>query len=105
MIVLKARGPDHILRGQGDIMPHQCVRCASELPEPLPEYCPRCGLPVIRSLPPPGAQQSLGVSADHRAFASDEYHAPELIQPSPAEHVSSSPTVDEVVSSRELEPT
>src|SRR6476620_4524595 len=86
-------------------MPHQCVRCAGELSEPLPEYCPRCGLLVSRSLPPPGSEQSLGGSADHQALTSDEHHAPEVVQFSPAERVSSSPTVDAVVSSREPEPT
>ena len=50
-------------------MPHQCVRCASELPEPLPERCPRCGLLVSRSLPPVEDQQAPSAPTDHQALA------------------------------------
>jgi hypothetical protein len=85
-------------------MPHQCVRCAAELLEPLPECCPRCGLPVIRSLPPREMQQSPSVSADHQALATDKYRATELIRLPPAEHISSSPTVEELSSHHALQP-
>jgi len=51
-------------------MPHHCVRCASELPEPFPEHCPRCGLLVSRSLPPVEAQQAPIRTTDRQALAS-----------------------------------
>lgn len=49
-------------------MPYYCVRCASELPDPPPERCPRCGLLTSRSLPPVEVQHALSATTDHQAL-------------------------------------
>jgi hypothetical protein len=70
-------------------MPHQCVRCASELPDPLPALCPRCSLPVSKSLPPVEAQQAANATIDPQALADRDLHVVEQSGHSTAEQSSS----------------
>jgi predicted nucleic acid-binding Zn-ribbon protein len=72
-------------------MPHQCVRCASELLEPLPARCPQCGLPVSRSLPPVEAQRAPSATINPHALAERDRPVVEQSSHSPAEQGSSRP--------------
>src|SRR5262245_12394234 len=88
MIVPARCGPSHFSMRRGDTMPHQCVRCASELPEPFPEYCPRCGLPVSKSLPPVETQQAPSATTHNQAPTLSDGPAEDRISSSSAEPAS-----------------